>query len=264
MPSEMLLAITRKPSPSIARCELTHLTREAIDVARAVQQHQQYERLLAELGCRVVSLPAQPELPDSVFVEDAAVVLDELAVMTRPGAASRRPESASVAAAIAPHRPLAAIQPPGTLDGGDVLRLGRRILVGLSGRSNRDGIEQLRALARPHAYAVEAVPVAGCLHLKSAATQVAPDTVLLNPDWVEAAVFAGLGTIEVDATEAHAANALWVGDRVIYPAAFPRTAERLRQSNIQLALVEVSEFAKAEGGVTCCSLILRAPNALAD
>ncbi len=252
----MSLVITRKPSPSILRCELTHLTREGIDFARAQQQHERYEQCLARLGCRVLSLPAEPDMPDAVFVEDTAIVLDELAVITRPGAPSRRPESASVAAALAPHRPLAAIQPPGTLDGGDVLLLGRRILVGLSGRSNHQGIEQLRALLEPHAYSVEAVAVAGCLHLKSAATLVAPGTVLLNPAWVDAAVFAGLRTIDVDPTEAQAANALRVSGRVIYPAAFPRTEERLRRSGIQLELVDVSEFAKGEGGVTCCSLIL--------
>jgi len=257
----MLVALTRELSPSITRCQLTHLAREPIDVARAERQHQRYRHCLAELGCQVVTLPAEPELPDSVFVEDTAVVVDELAVLTRPGAESRRPETASVARVLAQYRRLAAIQPPGTLEGGDVLRLERRVLVGLSGRSNREGIDQLRALLEPHGYTVEPVSVGGCLHLKSAVTQVAPETVLLNPTWVDAAPFAGLLRIEVDPAEAHAANALLAGDGVIYPTAFPRTAERLERSHIPLTRVDVSELAKAEGAVTCCSLLLQAPDA---
>lgn len=260
----MLVAITRELSPSITRCQLTHLAREPIDVARAERQHERYRHCLAELGCRVVTLPAEPALPDSVFVEDTAVVVDQLAVLTRPGAESRRPETASVARVLAQHRRLAAIRPPGTLEGGDVLRLGRRVLVGLSGRSNREGIDQLRALLEPHAYTVEAVSVEGCLHLKSAVTQVAPETVLLNPAWVDAAAFAGLLRIEVDPAEAHAANALLVGEGVIYPTAFARTAERLERAHIPLKPVDVSELAKAEGAVTCCSLLLQAPDLIRD
>lgn len=253
----MTVAITRKVSPAITRCELTHLQREPIDVALAAEQHAAYERRLAELGCRLVSLPAEPELPDSVFVEDAAIVVDELAVVTRPGAESRRGEIPAVARVLAEHRPVAAIEAPGTLDGGDVLHLGRRLLVGLSGRSNRAGIEQLRTLLSSHGYSAEALPFTGCLHLKSAVTQVAPDAVLLNPEWVDPAAFDGFRRIEIDPAEAYAANALLVGDAVIYPAAFPRTAGRLERAGVRLVTVNVSELAKAEGAVTCCSLILR-------
>lgn len=253
----MPIAITRKVSPAITRCELTHLQREPIDVALAAEQHAAYERRLAELGCRVVSLPAEPELPDSVFVEDAAIVVDELAVVTRPGAESRRGEIPAVARVLAEHRPVAAIEAPGTLDGGDVLHLGRRLLIGLSGRSNRAGIEQLRTLLSSDGYSVEALPFTGCLHLKSAVTQVAPDAVLLNPEWVDPAAFDGFRRIEIDPAEAYAANALLVGDAVIYPAAFPRTAGRLERAGVRLVTVNVSELAKAEGAVTYCSLILR-------
>ena len=252
----MPTAITRKVSPAMARCELTHLERQPIDVALAAQQHERYEALLADLGCRVVSLPAAPALPDSVFVEDTAIVLDELAVLTRPGAPSRRPEVAPVALALATLRPLDSIVEPGTLDGGDVLRLGRRVLVGVTTRTSADGIAQLRHLLAPHGYAVEAVPVTGCLHLKSAITQVAPDTVLLNPAWVDPAVFADVHTIEVDPTEPYSANALLLGGAVIYPEAFPRTAGRLERAGCRLARLDLSELAKAEGAVTCCSLIL--------
>ena len=253
-----ILAITRAVSSALARCELTHLAREPIDVARARAQHAAYERALAALGCRVVSLPAEPDLPDSVFVEDTAVVVDELAVITRPGAASRRPETAAVARERANDRPLAEIVAPGTLDGGDVLRLGRRVLVGRSGRSNDAGIAQLAALLHPHGYTVEGLPVSCCLHLKSAVTQVAPDAVLLNPAWVDPAVFAGWRAIEVDPSEPYAANALLIGDAAIYPLAFPRTASRIERAGVHLVTLDVSELAKAEGAVTCCSIVLTA------
>ena len=262
-----MIAITRKVSPAIARCELTHLAREPIDLALAERQHAAYEASLRALGCRVASLPAEPDFPDSVFVEDAAVVVDELAVITRPGAPSRRGETESVAAALAPHRPVVAIEPPATLDGGDVLRLGRRVLVGRSSRSNAEGVAQLRALLAPHGYTVEGIAVSGCLHLKSAVTEVAPGAVLLNPAWVDPAIFAGTRLIEVDPGEPFAANALLVGGTAIYPSAFPRTAARLERVGVRLARVDVSELAKAEGAVTCCSLIIgarRGPAAVAS
>jgi dimethylargininase len=252
------LAITRGVSPALARCELTHLERAPIDVARAAAQHAAYVRALAELGCRVVELAAEPDLPDCVFVEDTAVVVDELAVITRPGAPSRHPETAAVARELARHRPLAEIAAPGTLDGGDVLRLGSRVLVGRSGRSNDAGIAQLAALLQPHGYIVEGVPVSGCLHLKSAVTQVAPDAVLLNSAWVDPATFAGHRVLAVDPSEAYAANALLIGDTAIYPTAFPRTAARLAAAGVRAVLVDVSELAKAEGAVTCCSIVLAA------
>jgi dimethylargininase len=251
----MPIAITRKVSPAITRCELTHLEREPIDVVRAIEEHAAYERALTGLGCRVVSLPEEPDLPDSVFVEDTAVVFAHLAVITRPGAESRRAETLSVAQALANYRPIVTIDSPGTLDGGDVLCLGRRVLVGLSRRSNREGADQLRALLSAHGMTVDAIPVTGCLHLKSAVTLVGPDTVLINPAWVEPSAFTGFQRIEIDPAEPYAANALLTGGSVIYSRAFARTSVRLEREGIRLVPVEVSEIAKAEGAVTCCSLI---------
>src|SRR5512133_1810858 len=132
----MLVAVTRKVSPAIGRCELTHLDRTPIDAGVAMQQHERYEEALTALGYEVRGLEAEPDLPDSVFVEDAAIVLDEVAVITRPGAESRRPETTSIAAALREHRPLAEITEPATLDGGDVLRIGRNLYIGISGRTN--------------------------------------------------------------------------------------------------------------------------------
>ena len=252
----MLIAITREVGAGIVRCELTHLERLPIDLARAKDQHHRYEECLAALGCEVRRLPDEPDLPDAVFVEDAAVVLDEIAVITRPGAESRRAETASVAGALEAFRPLGRIEPPGTLDGGDLLRVGKRIFIGRSGRSNRDGIDQMRALARPLGYDVEEVPVHGCLHLKSAVTQVGPDALLIQRKWVDPAPFTGLDLIDVDPGEPFAANALLVGGRVVHPAAYPRTRARLEARGIAVRSVDVSELAKAEGSVTCCSLIL--------
>lgn len=251
----MLVAITRPVSPSIARCELTHLAREVINVDIAREQHCQYERCLADLGCEVHRLPLEPELPDSVFVEDTAVVLDELAVITRPGAESRRRETASVAKALDVCRELRHIEPPGTLDGGDVLRIDRTIYVGLSGRSNRAGIKQLRGYVELCGYTVEAVEMRGCLHLKSAVAQVGRNTLLINRDWVDASVFGGVDLVDVAPTEPMGGNALLVGEVVVYPKAYVETRERLEDRGIAVSAVDVSELAKAEGGVTCCSLI---------
>ena len=252
------VALTREVSPAIGRCELTHLPRVPIDAELARTQHGKYEAALAALGCTVVRLAPEPDLPDAVFVEDTAIVLPEIAVLTRPGAASRRPETASTAAALAAHRPLASIEEPGTLDGGDVLRLGTRLWVGASGRSNAPGIEQLRALLIPFGYEVKAVPFTGCLHLKSAATAVAPDLILVNPAWVDPARFDGASFLETDPAEPHAANALLVGEAVVYPVSFPRTRARLEASGIAVTTVDLSELQKAEGAVTCCSLVFEA------
>jgi len=252
------VAITRAVSRALERCELTHLPRRPIDLALARRQHAAYEQALREAGCEVRQLPEQPDHPDSVFVEDTAIVLDEVAVITRPGAPSRRREVESMAVALGDLRMLLRVEPPGTLDGGDVLRLDRVLYVGASARSNADGIAQLGRLLAPFDYHVVAVPLQGCLHLKSAVTQVAAGQVLLNPGWVDARGFQGWEPIAVDPAEPHAANALRVGDAVIYPASCPRTAEALRKRGIDIHSVDMSETEKAEGGVTCCSVVVSA------
>jgi dimethylargininase len=252
------IAITRDVSASIGDCALSFVQRSPIDTGRAIAQHAGYRQALVALGCRVVALPAQDALPDAVFVEDVALVLDEVAVVTRPGARSRRDEAESVAQVLAGYRPLLRIVAPGMLDGGDVLRVGRDVYVGQSARSNAEGIAQLRALLAGHGYRVHGVPTRGCLHLKSAATQVAGDTLLVQPAWVDPAVFAGCRLVEVDTDEEHAANALRIGAGVVYPDCFPRTRQRLEAAGIAVTTVEVSELQKAEGAVTCCSLVFDA------
>ncbi len=252
-----LLALTRDISPAIEHCELTHLERTTIDLARARAEHNEYESALRTLGYEVRRLPAGPDMPDSVFIEDTAVVLDELAVIMRPGAESRRVETAVVADAVRTYRPVAAILAPGTLDGGDVLRIGQRLFVGSGYRSNDVGIKQLRSIVGSQGYSVEAVPFQGCLHLKSAASLVADDLVLINPAWVDAERFQPLRTIDVDPSEPYAANALLIDGRVVYPAEHVRTRERLEAAGLTVHPVPAGELAKAEGGVTCCSLLLK-------
>ncbi len=250
-----MIAIVRDVSRSIAECQLSHVDRTPIDVARAASQHHEYRMALESLGCRVIVLPAAHDLPDAVFVEDMAVVVDEVAVMTWPGAASRRAEVDSVAEVLSHYRPLRRIEAPGTLDGGDVLRIGRNVYVGRSARSNDAGIAQLRALLAPFRYCVVAVETRACLHLKSGVTQAADNTVLLQPAWVDRAAFADCKVIEIDPGETHAANVLRIGTTLVMPNCFPRTRQRLELAGIRVVAVDVSELQKAEGAVTCCSIV---------
>jgi dimethylargininase len=255
LPARRMHAITRDLSPAITRCELTHLARAPIDYARALAQHEAYIALLVSLGVAVTRLAAQPQLPDAVFVEDTAIVVAELAVITNPGAASRRPETASVAEALRAWRPLAQISAPATLDGGDVLQLGRTLYVGLSSRSNAEGAQQLHQLLGAFGYQVETLTVSGCLHLKSAVTSVHESLLLLNPAWCDANAFAEIPHVEVDPAEPFAANVVRLADCVIMSADSPRTATRLRARGVTVHTVDMSELAKAEGALTCCSLL---------
>lgn len=253
------IALVRDVSLSLERCELSFQQRVVIDLEKAREQHARYVATLVKLGCRVEVLPTLPENPDAVFVEDTAVVLDEVAIITRPGAESRRAEVDSSAAALARHRKLAYIEAPGTLDGGDVLVVGHVLYVGLSARTSKEGVQQLRDHLQPYGYRVEGLELHGCLHLKTAVTQVAENTLLINPAWVRSSGFKGVDFIEVEMSEPPAANAVRVGDALIYPTSFPRTRERLEQRGLNLHAVDMSETEKAEGGVTCCSLIFTAP-----
>jgi dimethylargininase len=253
----MWVAITREVSPAIGDCELTHLPRCRIDASQAQTQHAAYEDCLVRLGCRLRRLAAEPALPDSVFVEDTCVVLEELAVMSRPGAPSRRGETHSVAEVLKEYRDLRYIEAPGTLDGGDVLVHGKTVYVGQSTRTNREAAEQMQRLLGPLGYRVHAIEVRECLHLKSAISLVAEDIVLVNRSWVDVAGFRDLSVLDVDPSEPWAGNALLVAGVVLYPQAFPWTRQRLEQAGIEVVTVDLSELHKAEGGVTCCSVVFR-------
>ena len=256
----MLTAITRELSPMFAKCELSYVPRTPIDMARASEQHRAYRQTLERLGARVVTLPAEPDLPDSVFVEDPAIVLDEVAVIFPLGTASRRKEADTLAKALVPYRNLARIELPATVEGGDILRVGRRLFAGLSRRTNAEGIRRLAEIVAPFEYEVVAVPVKGCLHLKSAVTHLGGNLLLANREWFDAAALGEFEYVDVAPSEQHAANALALGDSVIFPASFPRTRERIERRGLRVLPLDISELQKAESGLTCSSLLFEAHN----
>jgi len=255
-----LTAITRAVSPSLADCELTFLARQKIDVAKAIEQHRGYEECLARLGVRLVRLPAESDLPDSVFVEDTAIVLDELAIVTRLGATSRQAETESVADALSQFRPLKFIQPPATIEGGDVMRVDRTLYTGLSARTNREGLSQLREIAEPHNYRVETIETAGCLHLKTGCVYLGHQTILANRSWINFQPLAGFDLIDVPEDEPWAANTLTIGDTVLTPGGFPKTIELIEKRGFRTLMIDISELRKAEAGLTCLSLIFESEN----
>jgi dimethylargininase len=251
----MLTAITRAVSPAINQCEIGFIERQVIDLAKANLEHRQYEACLAELGASVVSLPPEPDYPDSVFVEDPAVVVDEVAVMARMGALSRRGEADSLARALAPYRELRWLREPATLEGGDMMRIGRSLYVGVSHRTNRAGIEQLAGELSPLGYSVTPVTVRGALHLKTACCSLGDSAILANRAWLDPEPLRQFRIIDVAPGEGRAANVLAIGGSVIVPACFPRTAEILARAGYKVRALDVSELMKAEAGVTCSSLI---------
>lgn len=251
----MLFALTRGISPNLAQCELQELERQPIDILRAIEQHGCYEECLAQLGAQVISLPADPRFPDSVFVEDPALVLDEIGIITRLGAETRRGEGDGIAEQLARFRPLLFLEEPATLEGGDVMRAGRTLYVGLSRRTNMQGIQQLSDIVTRFGYTVVPVPVLGCLHLKSACCYLGNDTIIVNRSWVDASLFPGFRLIDVPPAEPRSANILRVRDTLVAPAAFPRTRELLERSGFPVKTVDASELAKAEGGVTCTCIL---------
>ena len=249
-------AITRRPSPRMAECELTHLARCPIDVPLARQQHAAYRQALARCDVEVVDLAPLDDHPDSAFVEDVLIALPELLILTRPGAASRRGEVEAIEAHLPPDRPIERLTAPATLDGGDVLRVGRRLFIGRSTRTNDAGIDALGAIVTRHGYTVSAVEVPGALHLKTAVTAIANDLVLINPAWIASEAFEAFSAITVADDEPFAGNCLSVSGRVILSAAHRATAARIARAGFGVDLVDISEFAKAEAGLTCLSVLV--------
>jgi len=266
-------ALVRPPTTALARCALTHVDRRPIDAARAAAQHREYVRALEEAEARVVSLAAEPELPDAPFVEDTAVIVDGLPILARPADEPRRREVPSVAQALAGlaagSTPIAQITAPGTLEGGDVLAVGTTLFVGISGRTNREGARQLgeilERIGHDRRHRVVEVPLTGCLHLKTAVTLVAPGLLLANPGWVDVGVFEqafggssdGIEILFVDPKEPFAANTLTVGAALLASASHPRTLDLLERRGLAPRPVDISELEKAEAGLTCLSLVLR-------
>ena len=246
-------AITRRPGPDLAR-GLTTADLGPPDSSRALVQHTAYVAALRDLGLAVTELPALPGHADACFVEDTAVVVPELAVVTRPGAPSRRGETASVAAVLAEHRELATITPPGTVDGGDVLVADRTCWIGISGRTNASGAEQLASLLGARGYACRLVPVTGGLHLKSHANHVGDRTLLLAESWSARTEFADWSRITVPAAETYACNTLLVNGTLLVPAGYRDTARLLAGLGLPMLALDTSEIRKLDGGLTCLSL----------
>ena len=246
-------AIVREPGPNCA-AGLTTSDLGPPDYDLLLHQHRQYVSALCELGLWVEELPAEPDFPDAYFVEDPAVVTPELAILTTPGAPARQGEPATIAAALAQHRPLAHIQPPGHLEGGDVLMVGRHFFIGLSERTNEAGAEQLGRFLAEHGYTYTAVPVGPGLHLKSSVNIVAPNTILLTADFAAKPAFSGYQHIILDETEAYASNSLLINGTLIMPVGFPRTRTRLEALGQPIVELDVSEVQKMDGGLTCMSL----------
>jgi dimethylargininase len=239
-------------------CVRTYVEQERIDVARALEQHEAYRATLARCGANVHVLDVNRDCPDGVFIEDTAVVLDEVAVVTSMGTASRRSEPDGIARALERFRPLERVVAPATLEGGDVLRVGETLLVGRTSRTNAAGIAALTAIARPRGMRVVGVAVRGCLHLKSACTALPDGALLVNRAWLDDGDLHGFALVDVPAEEPDAANVALAGGVVCISAAHPRTAEALARRGFRVETIDLSEFAKAEGCTTCLSLIFEA------
>jgi dimethylargininase len=250
-----LIAITQLPSPRMQQGERTFVGDERIDPALALRQHEAYRNALRRCGAEVIVLDANLACPDGVFVEDTAIVLDDVAVMMSMGAASRRGELPAIEAELARWRPIARVRLPATIDGGDIVRAGRALYVGRSPRTNDSGIAALRSIVAPFGYTVTAVPVTGCLHLKTACSALPDGRFLINADWIDTSALAAGALLPVANDEPWAGDVLVIGDRIIVSDAFPQTAELVAEASREVIPVSVSEFAKAEGGVTCLSLV---------
>jgi dimethylargininase len=255
--SFMNTALTRRVSPSIGDCQLTFVSRQRIDYAKACAQQQNYERLLKDLGYNVISMQPQAKLPDAVFVEDCAVVLDELAVMGRPARESRRDEVHSVAQVLAQYR-LVEFLEAGTIEGGDVISNGKTLYVGISTRTEARGASQLQEVVSRYGYEVKTVAVPGCLHLSTAASFLKEDLVLVNPEWVDTTAFRNYKIVPIIRSEPWAANVLMLDETVVAPESCPETCAMLRELGFHVLTVDISELQKAEGGITCMSLVFDA------
>lgn len=252
----MTIALTRQPALSFENCEVTHVPRQAIDLPIAFQQHEGYCQALRHMGVEVEILPSANAYPDSVFIEDNAIVLDELAVITSMGTVTRQGESALLLPALSGHRRLVNILPPATIEGGDVCRIGKTLLVGISSRTNWLGVEALQAIVEPLGYRVTPIEIQGCLHLKTACTPLDDKTLLVNPTWLDLDALRQFQLVRVPSAEPLGANVLRLPQGILANAAFPRTLDLMKGEGHTVSDVDIREFSKAEAGLTCLSLLI--------
>jgi dimethylargininase len=250
------MALTRLISPLLGECELTHLERGNIDIQKAEQQHKEYEEALQKMGYVIRRIPEAPHLPDGVFVEDTAVVFPEVAIITRPGAESRRPETETMAGILKEYRELRFIEAPGTIDGGDVLVLGRSVYIGISQRTNSGAISQFSEILKPFGYEVTGIPVTKCLHLKTAISQIEDDLLLINPEWVDPEIFPDYRCEHVHPDEPYGANIMRKDNWALCTPSFNHSLEWLNKRGYDVISIDLSEMAKAEAGLTCGSVIV--------
>ncbi|MBW1676936.1 MAG: dimethylargininase, partial [Deltaproteobacteria bacterium] len=250
-----MIALTHVVSPNIDKCELNFLDRSPIDYNEAVRQHEQYCALLRDCGLQVVELSVNRSYPDSTFIEDTAVVADELAVMANMGVESRRGEVRNVESVLASYRDIRHIQLPATLEGGDVLCIEKRVFVGISPRTNVAGFESIKEILKPFGYQVIPVAVNDCLHLKSACIAADDRTLLVNPRWLDLQPLRDFRIIPVPEDEPAAVNALRINNTICMHSGFPKTAELLVKLGFSLKTIDISELLKAEAGMTCSTII---------
>lgn len=251
----MLMAITHLPSPNLQNCELTFLESEAINIEKANEQHKNYRAMLERCGAKIIILNENIVLPDSVFVEDPIIVFDEVAVLTSMGVVSRRTESEYMEKIFSKYRKIERIFLPAKIEGGDVLHVGKKIFVGESARTNFEGIQALEAIIKPFGYEVIPVKVTGCLHLKTGATALDDKIVLINSSWVDATAFVGFEKIEIPSDEPFGANVLKMGEIICMNEAFPKSIALVKSLGYKVDSVNISEFVKAEAGLTCMSVL---------
>jgi dimethylargininase len=213
--------------------------------------------VLKRLGVTVYRLTENSFYPDGCFIEDTAVVLDELAILTSMGSASRYGETEAVRCQLAKYREISLIKLPAKIEGGDVLKVGKTIFVGLSSRTNLQGIEEFTRILNPLGYSVRPIVVRGCLHLKTACTSLDDSTLILNPEWVDADNFKDFNILFTPVDEPWAANTLNVNDTICSSVDVPRTAELIQKLGKGVVTLDISEFRKAEAGLTCLSLIFQ-------
>jgi len=250
----MLSVITHLPSPSLQQCELTFLNSEPIDIKKAQKEHKAYEDMIRSCGATIITIDENIDLPDSVFVEDPIIVFDEVAVLTSMGVASRRKESATMEKTFKKYREIKHIELPAKIEGGDVLKIGKRIFVGKSARTNGKGIRALRDIITPYGYEVISARVGGCLHLKTGCTALDEKTLLINPRWVDSKSFTGFRQIVVPKEEPFGANILKINETICMNEAFPKTIELVKSLGYNVKSTDITEFVKAEAGLTCMSV----------
>lgn len=248
-------AIVREVPDTYAQCLTLEAIDVPIDVPKAREQHEHFCAILAGLGLEVTRLEADESLPDCCFVEDTAVLIDDLVILTNPGAPTRVKEVEAVEKSLHGVKPLAKILPPGTLDGGDVLIIEKTVYIGLSSRTNPEGIRQFAALAAPKGYAVVSVPVSGLLHLKSAVTYLGNGQVILAPAYVDASFFKEYQLLELSEAEAYCANCLNVNGTILMPEGYEQVKKRIESLGFPVIELDMSEFKKGDGALTCKALL---------